>query len=287
MNTSCKILVAGSTGYLGRHIVSELISCKADFTALARSPEKLRSMGVQEQQVTLAQVTDPDSLSGCCDGVDIVISVLGITRQQDGMAYMDVDYQANLNLLREAERAGVKKFIYISAFKANEYKQARLLAAKEKFAEQLLRSDKLMPCVIRPNGFYSDLEEVYRMASSGRAYLFDHGRVKLNPIHGQDLARFCIGSIDSNETQLDIGGPDILSCKEIAELAFHTQNKPVSILSLPDWVRKLSLAVMKKLPEKWGGPAEFFLTVMSGDMIAPRYGEISLKQHFESLAGKQ
>ena len=108
-------------------------------------------MGVNESE---AQVTRPNDLSGVCQGVDVVISCLGITRQQDDVGYVDVDYQANLNVLEEAERAGVRKFIYISAYNAQKYPQVRLLNCKERFASRLLQSTKLMPCVIRPNGFF-------------------------------------------------------------------------------------------------------------------------------------
>ena len=166
MKTHPRILIAGSTGYLGTNIVESLMEQQAEFKALARNKSKLLAMGLQESQVIEVQVTQPDELKGVCEGVDVVISCLGITRQQDGLGYSDVDYQANLNLLEEAERAGVGKFIYISAFNAQKYPPVRLLEAKERFASRLLQSTKLTPCVIRPNGFFSDITEVYTQVTS-------------------------------------------------------------------------------------------------------------------------
>ena len=49
-------------------------------------------------------------LKGCRSGIDTVISTLGITRQKDGLTYLDVDYQANLNLLNEACESGSSTF---------------------------------------------------------------------------------------------------------------------------------------------------------------------------------
>lgn len=63
---------------------------------------------MDDAQIVQAQVTDAQQLQGICDGVEVVISCLGITRQRDGLSYADVDYGANLNLLLEAECAGVK-----------------------------------------------------------------------------------------------------------------------------------------------------------------------------------
>ncbi|MEZ8414279.1 SDR family oxidoreductase [Vibrio splendidus] len=279
-----RILVAGATGYLGRHLIEALQACDADFKAQARSADKLKDLGLNDSQIQIAQVTDSDSLKGCCDGVDIVISCVGITRQKEGLSYMDVDYQANLNLLEEAERAGVKKFVYVSAFRANVIKSVRLLEAKERFACRLLVSEQLAPCVVRPNGFFADIEEFYNMAQSGRVYMFGSGDVRLNPIHGADLADFILASLPNAEKELDVGGPDVLSATQIAALAFQSQGKMTRITYIPDCVRKLALSVIRRLPENRVGPAEFFLSAMEGDAIAPCVGKHHLSDYFSQLS---
>lgn len=131
--TSKKVLVVGATGYLGLHIIKQLQKRRLDFVALARNRQKLLVNGVNEAQIIEAQVTSQQQLEGVCNSVDVVISCLGITRQQDGLKYMDIDYQANLNVLLEAEKAGVEKFIYISALNAAKYSNVRMLKAKERF----------------------------------------------------------------------------------------------------------------------------------------------------------
>ncbi|GLO62812.1 3-beta hydroxysteroid dehydrogenase [Vibrio sp. MACH09] len=281
--TSKKVLVVGATGYLGLHIIKQLQKHRLDFVALARNRQKLLVNGVNEAQIIEAQVTSQQQLEGVCNSVDVVISCLGITRQQDGLKYMDIDYQANLNILLEAEKAGVEKFIYISALNAAKYSNVRMLKAKERFSTRLLNSKRLQPCVIRPSGFFSDLEEIYHMASKGHVYLFGSSSKKLNPIHGEDLAEFCIEAIHSNVKELDIGGPEVLTTSQIAQFAFEAQYKEVSIVRLPDWLRRLTLCLMKQLPEKWGGAAEFFLTVMGDDFTAPTYGKHKIKDYYAEV----
>ena len=284
MGSSSLILLVGSTGYLGTNIIELLMSQQVQFKALGRNKAKLLGMGVDEAQIIEAEVTCPSDLSGVCQGVDVVISCLGITRQQDGVGYLDVDYQANLNLLEEAERTGVRKFIYISAYNAQKYPQVRLLNFKERFASRLLKSTKLIPCVIRPNGFFSDITEVYNMAKSGRVFTFGDGTIQLNPIHGKDLAMFCLDAIDKTEKEFDVGGPDVLSVDEIARLAFASQNKPEKNTHIPDVFRIILLKVVSCLPERWGGPAEFFLTMLGEDSIAPLYGNHRLEDYFIELS---
>lgn len=82
---------------------------------------------------------------------------------------MDVDYQANLNLLNEARKRGDRKFIYVSALNGHKLKHLKIFEAKEKFVEELKFSG-LAYSIIRPNGFFSDMKEFYDMAKKGAIY---------------------------------------------------------------------------------------------------------------------
>lgn len=57
-----RVLVAGATGYLGRHLIEALQACDADFKAQARSADKLKDLSLNDSQIQIAQVTDADSL---------------------------------------------------------------------------------------------------------------------------------------------------------------------------------------------------------------------------------
>lgn len=275
-----RIIVAGATGYLGRHLIKELQNRKLNFRAIARNEKKLLEMGVGERQIIKAEVTKAQSLSGRLAGGDILISTVGITRQKDGLTYMDVDYQANINLLEEAKRAGIKKFIYISAINGEYMRHLKIMAAKEKFVDTL-KASGLDYTIVRPNGFFSDMKDFLDMAQKGKVYLFGDGNFKLNPIHGADLAEVIIDAMDQAKQEIAVGGPDILSQNEIAEMALSTYNKPVNIIHLPDWIRKASISLLRTFTsQKTYGPLEFFLSMMAQDNIAPRYGHHRLQMFF-------
>lgn len=278
-----KILVAGATGYLGKYIVKNLIDRKFITTALVRDPGKFESFGLPVHQLITAEVTDKATLTNCCADVEVVISSVGITRQTDGLSYMDVDYQSNLNLLNEAKRCGVRKFIYVSVLNGDKLRSLKICDAKEKFVEELKKSG-IEYCVIRPNGFFSDLTELYNMAQKGRVYLFGDGKVKSNPIHGEDLAKVCVDAIGLKDTELEVGGPETKSQVEIAEIAFEAARKPVKITYIPDWTRRFLLRTFKSiLSTKTYGPIEFFMNVMAMEMVAPEYGNHTLADYFNSL----
>lgn len=278
-----RILLAGATGYLGGYIASELQKRDYFVKVIVRNPEKLKQQEIEASEIIEAGVTQPESIKDCCEGVDVVISTVGITRQKDGLTYMDVDYQANMNLLRVAQQSGVKKFIYVSALNGENLKHLKIFEAKERFVEQLKKSG-VAYCVVRPHGFFSDMSELYHMAKKGRIYLFGNGELKGNPIHGEDLAEVCVDAIENSNKEINIGGPEVLTHNEIAITAFDVLGKKPEITHLPDWLRVAILKMIRTFTgSKFYGPIEFFLTVMAIEMIAPQYGKHTLKEYYTKL----
>lgn len=281
-----KIVLAGATGYLGSYIAKELKEQKFDFVAIGRNPEKLKSLGLKKEQMMQLEVTDPATFPAMDTPLDTVISTVGITRQKDGLTYMDVDFQANANLLDFAQKQGARKFIYVSVLHGDQMKNVQITEAKERFVA-LLKASGMEYCIVRPNGFFSDMKDFLDMASSGRVYLFGDGEFKLNPIHGLDLARLILEMIDSHQTEIEVGGPDILTQNEIGELALKAQNKELKITHLPDWIRRFAIGALKTFTSaRWYGPYEFFLTMMAQDNIAPRYGVKRLETYFREEVDK-
>lgn len=280
-----KILLAGSTGYLGGFILKELLNRGFETRTVVRNENKLPKslLGTSKLEILKAEITDPNSIKDCCQDIDTVISTVGITKQKDGLTYMDVDYQANINLLKEAKRNGIRKFIYISILKREKLMRLQICEAKEKFVSALTNSG-LDYCIIRPNGYFSDMEEFYKMATNGKLYLFGSGDHKINPVHGADLAKVCVDAIQTAEKKTSVGGPQTLTHNQIAEIAFSVVGKKSKIVHIPLWINRTVLFLLRTFTNsKFYGPMEFFMTVLSMDLIAPEYGNHTLKKYFEEL----
>ncbi|CAL1518641.1 SDR family oxidoreductase [Chitinophaga sp. MM2321] len=275
-----RILLAGATGYLGNFILQELVKQGYATTVLVRNKAALKVIDPAAITVKEAAITAPASIRGCCNNIDVVISSVGITRQKDHLTYMDVDYQANLNLLQEAQQSGVKKFIYVAVLHGPELRDLKICAAKERFVEALKKSG-LDYCIIRPTGFFSDMTAYLDMAKKGTVYLFGKGTAKMNPIHGADLANVCVAAIQEPALEIEAGGREILTQHEIAHIAFTVLHKKVKIAYIPHWIRRLILSLLRLFTSsKTYGPVEFALTVISMDMIAPPFGQHTLKEYF-------
>lgn len=274
------VLIAGATGYLGRYLCAEYTRRGRHVTALVRDAARA---DLQADLLVQAQATKPETLGGIMDGVELVVSALGITRQTDGLGYRDVDYQANLTLLREAEAAGVKRFAYVHVLNADAMTGVPLVDAKAAFVRALLASD-IAATVIAPTGYFSDMGEILQMAKTGRVWLFGDGSKRLNPIHGADLAQAIADATEAGRGWVEVGGPDVMSQDQIARAAFDALGADPRISYLPDVLRRAALFVLPALPRRISGPARFFLTALGRDMVAPRFGSRHLTQHFATLA---
>lgn len=280
------ILVAGATGYLGTHIIKQLIAQKNQVVAVVRNPKKLAINNENFLEIKTAELTKPSSVRDLCKGIHTVISTVGITRQKDGLTYMDVDYQANINLLNEAKKSGVQYFVYVSAIEGHLHRNLKIFEAKEKFVDAL-KASGIAYSIIRPNGFFSDMRDFLLMAKKGRVFVFGDGNQKINPIHGEDLAIAIIQAIDTNLQEVVIGGPDILTMNEISTLALNAFNKPIKITRIPNWLRLAILWIVQNFTSVTTyGPLEFFLTYAASDKIAPTVGHHHLKDFYIEEAKK-
>ncbi|GCB59521.1 MULTISPECIES: NAD-dependent epimerase/dehydratase family protein [Rhodococcus erythropolis group] len=111
------VLVAGATGYMGRYLVRELHRRGYRVKGLVRSRERAEQrgefgapslLGLVDEWV-VADVGNGSEMDGLCDGVDRVVSALGVTRQRADP--WDIDFRANLRLLALAERSAVSSFL--------------------------------------------------------------------------------------------------------------------------------------------------------------------------------
>ena len=278
-----RALVAGATGYLGRFVARELKARGYFVRGLARAPEKLADLRDELDEIVTGEVTQPATLTGSCHGIDVVFSSVGITRQQGKLTWKDVDYQGNLNLLAEAERAGVPKFIYVSVIDGPQLAHLDIVKAHEDFVAALAAS-RLEYTVLRPTAYFSDMGEVLQMARKGRVYLFGDGSNRINPIHGADLAVACVDAIEGSQSEIDVGGPETMTWREVAAAAFRALDKPVKITSVPLWMMAAVIFLTRLFSRHSAELMAFFTTMGSRDVVGPPMGTRTLDAHYQNLA---
>lgn len=286
-----RVLIAGATGYLGKYAVRAFKEKGYFVRVLSRSEERLFEPGpftapalTREDfdEVYIGEVTEPASLDGMLDGIDYVFSSIGISRQRDGLTFEQVDYQCNKNLIDLAEKAGIKKFTYVSMQGAENIMQLAITQAHEKVVDAL-KSSRMEYRIVRPCGYFSDMGALYDMAKSGRAFLVGDGSNNMNPIHGADLAGVCVEATEGQALEVEAGGPDIMTQREAAELAFDVVGKPAKVHVVPLWLARGLVNIIAIFSRQFGDLGEFIVTAGEIDGVGPKRGTTSLRTYFESL----
>lgn len=295
-NGAKRVLIAGATGYLGKYAVRAFKQRGYWVRVLTRSRERLYEPGpftapaltdADMDDVFVGEISKPETLAGLMDGIDVVYSSVGISRQRDGLTFEQVDYQCNRNLIDLCDGTGVCKFVYISMQGAENIMQLAITQAHERVVEDLKQSG-LEYRIVRPCGYFSDMGVLYDMAAKGRSFLVGEGNNLMNPIHGQDLAEVCVDTAEGEELEVEAGGPDIMTQREAAELAFEVAGKPVKITVIPMWLGRGLVKFIGMLSTQFGDLAEFIVTAGEIDGVGPQRGKTTLRSYFESLhAAKQ
>jgi uncharacterized protein YbjT (DUF2867 family) len=284
------VLVAGATGYLGRYLTIALKEAGWRVRVLVRDASKLAEVGqalapaveAHVDEVWEGDVTQPATLRGSCNGAEVVISTVSLMSDRGPLTWHDVDYHGNRNLLNEVRRAGVRKMCYVSVFNADRMMDIPMVRAHEAFVTDLVASG-LEYLVVRPTGYSSDMGAILEMARRGRVYLPGSGRNAGNPIHGADLADFCVGTLDGESGSFDVGGPETLTLEEIANLAFEVLQKPVRVIRIPLPLASFGVSLYGAVNRKRAGLFRFFLRSGSMSFGAPPLGTRRLEDHFREV----
>ena len=286
-----KILVAGAGGRLGSGVVKELGWRGLRTRSLVRDRARLDAAGVRPGEVFVADARDRKALQGACNGVDAVVSALGASlalgRTRGGGSYGAVDLGANLNLLDEARAAGVRRFVYVSLYGAERLRGLAYVDAHEEFVAALGRSG-LDYAVVRPTGFFYIFGEIFKMARDlGRALVIGPGDARTNPVHEEDVARACADAVGRlGPREIPLGGPEVFTRREIAELAFRALGKPAKITSVPAGLMRAAASPLKLFDRRLYDLFEFGVAASTNDIIAPSVGTRSLREYFKTLAGR-
>lgn len=286
-----RVLIAGSTGYLGKFAVIAFKQAGYEVRVLTRSKKRLKKPGPftapaltkkDYDEVFVGELTKPETLKGMMDGIDVVFSCVGISRQRDGLTFEQVDYECNKTLVELAETAGVKRFTYVSMQGAENIMQLEITKAHEKVVD-LLKASPMEYRIVRPCGYFSDMGALYDMAKRGRIWLVGKGENLMNPIHGTDLARACVEITEGDELEAEAGGPEVMTQIEAGEIAFDVVGKEPKFRVVPMWLARRLVKVIAVLSKQFGDLADFIVTAGEIDGVGPKRGTITLRSYFEEL----
>jgi uncharacterized protein YbjT (DUF2867 family) len=251
------ILVTGATGYIGSHLVKQLVSQGERPRCLVRNASKAASI-LSTDKVELAQgnTTTSSSLTTAVEGIDTIIHAAFMTadrKQTHGNRYEEINVQGTNNLIRVAREAGVKRIIEISGLgtkpdKPGSYMQGRYLA------ENLLMDSDLAWTIIRPSvvfghdaPFIKGLTDL--ILSSPVLPLIGGGKIMFQPIYVEDVVTVIIKVLATpdrtNGKIYTIGGPEYYTFSQVFDELLQAMQMQRAKVYAPTPLVGIGAAVME------------------------------------------
>jgi uncharacterized protein YbjT (DUF2867 family) len=258
---------------------------------LGRDAQRLATCLPEQVETRIGDALAPATLAGVLDGCEAVISCLGASVSPSLAAgrrgYLAVDLPANRALADAAKAAGVSRFVYVSVAGHEEPGAAEL--AYYRAHEQVvahLEAIGLEHAIVRPTGFFSAFEEYVAMARRGRVPMIGDGSARSNPIADADLARVCVELLDGAASDRTVGGPDVLSRREIIELAFAAVERPAKIARVSPGLFRAAARMIGLFVPRLGELLPFVVHVSTRDVIVPIAGTHRLVDAFREAASR-
>jgi uncharacterized protein YbjT (DUF2867 family) len=243
-------------------VLRRLTAANIPVRCLVRDPRRLGSQRVRVQ-IVLGDLADPFSFRNALRGVETVVHLASVIRDQPVGSIEELSGVATWRLVQAAERAGVQRFVFFSTLGASTRSRGRLMRAKA-IAEKAVMESSLEWTVFAPSMVYSPSDPfitlLERMSLLPLMPISGSGRAAFQPIWAEDVADCVMSALpggirgqDSAGQRYELAGPETLTYAEIVECVVHSLRRRRRMLKIPiRLVRRILTAV-----ELIGGPTAF------------------------------
>lgn len=256
------LLLTGATGTIGMPVLRRLTAAEVPVRCLVRDPRRLGSQRVRVQ-IALGDLADPFSFRNALRGVETVVHLASVIRDQPTGSIEELSGVATWRLVQAAERAGVKRFVFFSTLGASTRSPGRLMRAKA-IAERAVVESSLDWTVFAPSMVYSPSDPfitlLERMSLLPLMPVAGSGRAGFQPIWAEDVAD-CVtsalpGGIRGDAAagqRYELAGPETLTYAEIVQCVLRSLRRRRTVVRIPiRLVRRILSAV-----ELIAGPTAF------------------------------
>jgi NADH dehydrogenase len=227
-NPAMHIFLTGATGFVGRHMLQRLLAEGHNVRALVRDPAKASELAQSGVELVAGDVVSAAGLDEGMQGCEAVIHLVGIIVEKGTNTFERVHHLGTRNVVEAAKKAGIHRFVHMSALGVRANGVAAYQASKWR-GEEEVRNRDIPYYILRPSlifgpgdGFVTQMIQTMRSAPLFRP-VPGNGSPKLRPIFIDDVtacfARALTAEAATNQT-IELGGADELTLNQVlAEIA--------------------------------------------------------------------
>lgn len=242
----------GSTGFLGRYVTNHLGRIGSQVTVPFRGDEllsrHLKVMGDLGQIIPIPfELRDEDSVRDAIRGSNVVINLMGKHYETPNYKFHDVHVDGTRRIAETAREEGVEHFVHVSTVIPLKKCKSKWLESKIE-GEEVVRKIYPNATIIRPTDMFGAEDRfATRMATNlmwtGVAVVSNFGEPRVQPVWVNDVASVVAAAAKDPELYggkvLELGGPDVLTIREMYNLVSEDTQRDVRFISLPPRMAEL------------------------------------------------
>ncbi len=268
LSENSMITIFGGSGFLGRHIVRRLSKQGYRLRIVTRRPNEalfLKTNGKPGQiEIMQANIRDAASTAAALDGADGVVNAVGILFESGKQKFDAVQARGAALIADAAAKQGVTHMVHISAIGADG-DSASAYAKSKAVGEAAVQ--ELMPQahILRPSIVIGPEDDFFNrfaaMAMIAPALpLIGGGETRYQPVSVFDVAEAVAACFTGAASGIyELGGPDILSFKELMEMLNRETGRNRLLVPLPFFAANMIAAFAQFMPKPLLTPDQVIL----------------------------
>jgi uncharacterized protein YbjT (DUF2867 family) len=241
------ILLTGATGTVGSALLRRLTADGQPVRALVRDAGRLGDQRVRVQ-IALGDLVNPPSFRNALRGVDTVVHLAASIRDQPRGSIEELNAVATLRLVRAAERAGVRRFVFFSAMNASHHSRTRFFRAKA-LAEEAVAASPLETTIFRPSIVYTPgdpwLTLLDRLSRLPAVPVSGSGKAEFQPVWAEDVAEAVMNALATSDSSYELAGPEVMSYDDIVRAVLRAAHRRRRLVHVPLPIVRASLKLLR------------------------------------------
>lgn len=268
-----KILVTGATGFIGSYLIPKLLDKKYYVRILVRDLEVAQKIYGDRCEIVYGDITKKETLCGCCDDIDIVYHMAALMGHDSPSTeafkkFRLVNVEGVRNIVQEAQKVNIKRFIYISSTAAMGLQRNTFINEQttckpytpyqvskreaELFIINEIEKNHFPAIIIRPSmiygpGFKGDFLTMAKVCKTGFFPKIGKGKNLSPALYITDLVGALVDFTEKGRIGelYTLSSAESYSLKETATIIGKAIGKKIRFIYIPRWAAVLGAEIVE------------------------------------------